>query len=86
VQQEIGEDLVLINHKVAEGPTCGCASMTFGHTGYTEERCGLMLKSKLCMCFYLIELPVATEINYQNIREEQKSFMKQLWTKLILSY
>jgi hypothetical protein len=48
---EIGEDLVLINHKVAEGPTCGCASMTsFGqHWLYWNHVFGLMLKSKLCM-------------------------------------
>jgi hypothetical protein len=42
VQQGNSEDLVLINHNwVAEGPTCGCASMTsFGHTGYGNDGLG----------------------------------------------
>jgi hypothetical protein len=50
----------------AEGPTCGCASIALGTLAILERWLGLMLKRKLCMCFYLIELfQLQLKINYQ---------------------
>jgi hypothetical protein len=68
----------------AEGPTCGCASMTFGHISGTMAWADA--ETQIVYVFLSNEnFSVATEINYQNIREDIQNYLRLvISSKLIL--
>jgi CubicO group peptidase (beta-lactamase class C family) len=82
--------LVLINHNWVQKVLHVVVSMTsFGHTGYTGTMAWADAEKQIVYVFLSNRtFPVATEnkLSKENIREDIQKFMKQLWTKLILSH